>query len=66
MKTMVLTRPTRLAMDEAARLETAEAILVVKNRLPRAPSASLSQHCHPPMTVKVRDISCKQIEFSKH
>ena len=38
MKTIVLTRPMRFAMDEATRLEIAEQMLVVKNRLPSVPS----------------------------
>ena len=38
MKTIVLTRPMRFAMDEATRLEIAEQMLVVKNKLPSVPS----------------------------
>lgn len=59
MKTMVLTRPTRLAMDEATRLETAEAMLVVKNKLPRAPSASLESALRFLDDRQRRDVSCK-------
>ena len=39
-KTIVFTRPIRFAMDEATRLEIELAMFVVKNRLPRVPSAT--------------------------
>lgn len=37
-KTIVFSKPIRLEMEEATRLERAAMMLVVKNRVPRVPS----------------------------